>query len=87
LILYLTDVRHIAYLVSMTMIRKSIIKRMAELNMNPNQLSEILKRKIPRRTIYDFLSGRTDARTEVASELIKVLGIKLISENKQRKVR
>jgi predicted transcriptional regulator len=55
--------------------------------MNPNQLSEILKRKIPRRTIYDFLSGRTDARTEVASELIKVLGIKLISENKQRKVR
>ena len=50
---------------------------MTELDMNPNQLSEILKGKIPRRTIYDFLSGKTDARTEVASELMKVLGLDL----------
>ncbi len=61
----------------MTMIRDIIIKRMKELDMNTNQLSEKLKGKIPRQTIYDFLSGRNDARSEVVSELIKVLGLEL----------
>jgi len=50
---------------------------MKELDMNTNQLSEKLKGKIPRQTIYDFLSGRNDARSEVVSELIKVLGLEL----------
>ena len=59
------------------MIRQAIIKRMKELNLNPIRLSEILKGKIPRQTVYDFLSGRTDARSEVVSELIKVLGLEL----------
>jgi plasmid maintenance system antidote protein VapI len=59
----------------MTMIRKAIARRIDELNLNPNRLAERLKGKIPRQTIYDFLSGKTDARTEVASELMKVLGL------------
>ena len=59
----------------MTMIRKAIISRMNELNLTTYKLSEILKGKIPKQTIYDFLTGKTDARTEVASELMKVLGI------------
>ncbi len=66
----------------MTMIRKAIIKRMNELNLNPNQLSEMLKGRIPRRTIYDFLSGKTDARTEVASALMKALGLELKPKKK-----
>ena len=61
----------------MTMIREAITKRMKELDLNPNQLSEMLKGKIPRQTIYDFLSGRTDARSEVVSELIKALGLEI----------
>ena len=61
----------------MTMIRDIIIKRMKELDMNTNQLSEKLKGKIPRQTIYDFLSGRNDARSEVVSELIKALDLEL----------
>lgn len=61
----------------MTMIRKAIVKRMNELNLNPNRLSEILKGRIPRQTIYDFLSGKTDARTEVVSALMKALGLEL----------
>ena len=67
------------------MIRKAIKKRMNELKLTTNQLSEILKDKIPRRTIYYFLSGVTDARTEVASEIMKVLGIELISKKHKRK--
>jgi predicted transcriptional regulator len=61
----------------MTMIRDIIIKRMKELDMNTNQLSEKLKGKIPRQTIYDFLSGKNDARSEVVSELIKALDLEL----------
>jgi predicted transcriptional regulator len=69
----------------MTMIRKIIIKRMNELNLNPNQLSEMLKGRIPRRTIYDFLSGKTDARSEVVSELVKTLELELRPTKKKSK--
>jgi plasmid maintenance system antidote protein VapI len=70
----------------MTMIRKAIIRRMNELKLNPNQLSETLKGKIPRRTIYDFLAGNTDARTEVAAELMRVLGLGITPKKPKRKV-
>lgn len=69
------------------MIRQAITKRMKELNLNPNQLSEMLKDEIPRQTIYDFLSGKTDARSEVVSELIKALGLELVAKKKPRKKR
>lgn len=72
---------------NMTMIRKAITERMKELNLNPNRLSEMLKGKIPRQTIYDFLSGNTDTRSEVVSELIKVLGLELVPKKKPRKQR
>lgn len=61
----------------MTRIRKAIIKQMKELGLNPNQLSEMLKGKIPRQTIYDFLSEQTDTRTEVASALMEALDLEL----------
>jgi predicted transcriptional regulator len=67
----------------MTMIRKAIIKRMNELNLNPNKLSVMLKGRIPRRTIYDFLSGKTDARTEVASALMKALELEMKPKKKK----
>lgn len=67
------------------MIRKAIIKRMDELNLNPNRLSKMLKGKIPRQTIYDFLSEKTDARSEVVSELIKALELELKPKKSKRK--
>ena len=75
----------ISYNNNMTMIRKAITKRMKELNLNPNQLSEKLKGKIPRQTIYDFLSGKTDARSEVVSEIINALGLELVEKKKRGK--
>ncbi len=69
------------------MIRKAITRRMKELNLNSNQLSEMLKGKIARQTIYDFLSGKTDARSEVVSELIKVLGLELVPKKKRQNKR
>lgn len=82
----MTEIRYAVYTQSMTMIREAIIKRMSELNLNPNRLSEMLKGSIPRQTIYDFLSGKTDARTEVASALMKALGL-TISKKTKRKAR
>ncbi len=73
------------YNANVTMIRKAIIKRMNELNLNPNRLSEMLKGKIPRQTIYDFLSCNTDARSEVVSELIKALELELVPKKKPKK--
>jgi len=70
----------------MTMIRKAIIKRMNELSLNPNRLSVMLKDEIPRQTIYDFLSGKTDARTEVVSALMKALDLE-IKPTKKKKAR
>jgi len=70
----------------MTMIRKAIKKRMNELKLTTNQLSEMLRGKIPRRTIYYFLSGKTDARTEVASELMRVLGLELTTKKHKEKI-
>ena len=81
----LTDIRFVVYYHCMTMVREAIIKRMKELNLNPNQLSEMLKGEIPRQTIYNFLSSRTDARSEVVSGLIKALGLEL--KPKKKKVR
>ena len=71
----------------MTMIRDIIIKRMKELDINTNQLSEKLKGKIPRQTIYDFLSGRNDARSEVVSELIQAMDLELVPKKKSKKQR
>ena len=68
------------------MIRDAIIKRMKELKLNPNRLSEMLKKKgIPRMTIYDFLTERgnwSDTRTEVASALMNVLGLTITEKAK-----
>ncbi len=57
---------------------------MNELKLTTNQLSEILKHKIPRRTIYYFLSGKTDARTEVASEIMKKLELVIVKRPKRK---
>lgn len=74
-----------SYIIGMTMIRKTIISRMKELDLNPNRLSEMLKGEVPRQTIYDFLSGRVDARSEVVSALMKVLDLELKPKKKVTK--
>jgi hypothetical protein len=67
------------------MIRKTLIKRMHEMDLNPNQLSEMLDGRIPRRTIYDFLSGKSDARSEVVAALMEVLELELKPKGKKRR--
>lgn len=68
----------------MTMIRNAIKERMKELNLKPCHIYEMLKDRIPRQTIYDFLTEKKndkswrDTRTEVASALLEVLGLEIV---------
>jgi predicted transcriptional regulator len=48
---------------------------MKELGWTINHLSVLVKDRVPRRTVYAYLTGESDARTEVASILMKVLGL------------
>jgi len=65
-------------------IRRAILDRMHELGLNINQVSLLVKGRIPRRTVYTFLTGRVDARTEVASVLMEVLGLTITSKPVKR---
>ena len=56
-------------------IRQAILDRMRELGWTINHVSVLVKDRIPRRTIYTYLTGQVDARTEVASVLMEVLGL------------
>jgi DNA-binding phage protein len=60
---------------------------MDELKVNPNQLSEKLKGRVPRMTIYDFLTGKTDARTEVVAEIMKALGLEIVVQKSKKRAR
>lgn len=73
------------YIINMTMIRETILSRMKELGLNPNRLSEMLKGEIPRQTIYDFLTGKADARSEVVSALLEALDLELRPKRKAGK--
>ena len=59
----------------MSMLRDTILKRMEELGLTTYRLSKMVEGKIPRRTVYAFISGEFDASSKVVSALMKVLGL------------
>ena len=65
-------------------IRQSILDRMRELGWTINHVSVLVKGRIPRRTVYAYLTGEVDARTEVASILMEVLGLTITSKPVKR---
>ncbi len=70
--------------IGMADIRQSILDRMHELGWSINHVSVLVKDRIPRRTVYAYLSGQVDARTEVASVLMEVLGLTITSKPVKR---
>jgi len=69
---------------SMADIRQSILDRMQELGWRINHVSVLVKDRVPRRTVYAYLTGESDARTEVASVLMEVLGLTITSKPVKR---
>ena len=88
----LDRVCEILHIMSMADIRQSILDRMEEFGWTINHVSVLVRGRIPRRTVYAYLTGECDARTEVASVLMEVLGLTITSKpveraNKPRKER
>ena len=69
------------YIKNMSGIRDVILKRMSEMNLTTYKLCKMVEGQVPKRTIYDFISGKSDAGTEVASALMKALGLKITSKS------
>jgi predicted transcriptional regulator len=69
---------------TMADIRQSILDRMKELGWSINHVSVLAKGRVPRRTVYAYLTGESDARTEVASILMEVLGLTITSKPVKR---
>ncbi|MCE5186596.1 MAG: hypothetical protein LLF76_10775, partial [Planctomycetaceae bacterium] len=57
------------------------------LGVTTNWITTQLQGRIPRRTIYDFLSGNTDARSEVVSALMEVLDLVVIVKSHTKRAR
>lgn len=72
------------HITSMADIRQSILERMRELDWTINHVSVLVQGRIPRRTVYAYLTGEVDARTEVASILMDVLDLTITSKPVKR---
>jgi len=61
----------------MSDIRNKILEQMSSLNITIYYVSKMVKDRIPKRTVYAFLSGEKDTGTETASILMETLGLKV----------
>ena len=61
----------------MSDIRNIILQQMTSLGLTIYQVSKMVKDRIPKRTVYAFLSGEKDTGTETASILMETLGLKV----------
>jgi hypothetical protein len=83
----LDSVCNMLHTMDMADIRQSILDRMRELGWTINHVSVLVKDRIPRRTVYTYLTGQVDARTEVASVLMEVLGLTITSKQSVKRAR
>jgi hypothetical protein len=57
----------------MSEIRNIILKHMIDSGLTIYRVSQMVENRVPQRTVYDFLSGKTDTTTEVAWAIINAL--------------
>ena len=81
----LDDIAVFRYVKAMLAIRDVILKRMSEMNLTTYKLCKMIEGQVPMRTIYDFISGKSDAGTEVASVLMEALGLIITKKSKVKR--
>jgi len=64
-------------LILMIDIRNTILEQISSLDINHYQVSKMVEDRIPKRTVYAFLSGEKDTGTKTASILMEALGLKV----------
>ena len=67
----------------MEMIRDSILEEMSKLNLTIYQVSNMVRHKIPQRTVYAFLTGEKDTGTKTASIIMEALGLAVKRDSKK----
>jgi len=55
--------------------RNSILNQMSKSGLTAYKVSKLVEGKVPQRTVYDFLSGKTDTTTKVAWILMEALDL------------
>ena len=53
---------------------------MLDLNLNIHQVAKLVESKVPRRTVYAFLTGEKDTATKTAAVLMEALGLTVTME-------
>ena len=64
----------------MSEIRDIILSHMHTSNVSIYRISKMVEGKVAMRTVYDFLSGKSDTSTEVAWILMNALGLTITNK-------
>jgi hypothetical protein len=72
-------------IVIMSVLRDAILKRMKELHVTTYRLSKMVEGKVCQRTVYTFISGEADARSEVVSALMQALDLEITVKGNVRR--
>jgi len=67
----------------MSEIRERILKHMRKSGLTIYQVAKKVKDKVPQRTVYAFLTGEKDTRTETASIILRVIGLEIKEKRKR----
>ena len=75
-----------AYNSGMIDLRKEILKKMKKDGLTINQVTKLpkIKGKIPRRTVYAYLSGEKDSASKIVSRLLDAVGLTITSKEAKR---
>jgi predicted transcriptional regulator len=65
----------------MSKIRDIILKQMRKADLTTYRVWKMVEGKVPKRTIYDFLSGKSDTSTEVGWILMEALGLTITNKS------
>ena len=71
----------------MSKIRDVILKEMQKSGLTTYRLCQMVEGKVPRRTVYDFLSGKKDTSTKVACILMEALGLTIAKKSNVKRGR
>ena len=63
-------------------LRKEILKKMKKDGLTINQMTNLpkVKGKIPRRTVYAYLSGEKDSSSKIVSRLLDAVGLTITTK-------
>ena len=69
----------------MSKMRNTILNQMNKSGLSTYKISKLVEGKIPQRTVYDFISGKTDTSTKVAWMLMDVLGLTVTTKHNAKR--